>query len=188
MYDTSSLHRANGWPNRIGEDIVLTWAMLRAGGRTTFEPTTLAFTVVPQTLRHFARQRQRWARGMVEGLRDHGVSLKTMHRYFAHSIGTNYAFSYLDCVYTLGFIPGVALAFTGNFAIAGPMTLAVLPLSAAIAGVMFVRQRRAFRTVGARPRRNILGFAGYLFFYPFLVAPIAFTGYVLELAGSRRVW
>jgi biofilm PGA synthesis N-glycosyltransferase PgaC len=125
---------------------------------------------------------------MLEGLRDHGVSLLTMRRYFAHSIGTNYAFPYLDCVYTLGFIPGVALAFTGNFAIAGPMTLAVLPLSVAIAGVMFVRQRRAFRTVGARPRRNILGFVGYLLFYPFLVAPIAFTGYVLELAGSRRVW
>jgi biofilm PGA synthesis N-glycosyltransferase PgaC len=91
-------------------------------------------------------------------------------------------------VYTLGFIPGVALAFTGNFAIAGPMTIAVLPLSVVIAEVMFVRQRRAFRTVGARPRRNILRFAGYLLFYPFLVAPIAFTGYVLELAGSRRVW
>jgi biofilm PGA synthesis N-glycosyltransferase PgaC len=187
VYDTSSLHRANGWPNRIGEDIVLTLAMLR-GWTHDVRTTALAFTVVPQTLRHFARQRQRWARGMVEGLRDHSVSLLTMRRYFAHSIGANYAFPYLDCVYTLGFIPGVALAFTGNFAIAGPMTLAVLPLSVAIAGVMFVRQRRAFRTVGARPRRNILGFAGYLLFYPFLVAPIAFTGCVLELAGSRRVW
>jgi poly-beta-1,6-N-acetyl-D-glucosamine synthase len=188
VYDTSSLHRANGWPNRIGEDIVLTWAMLRAGGRTTFEPTALAFTVVPQTLRHFVRQRQRWASGMVEGLRDHGVSLLTMRRYFAHSIGTNYAFRYLDCVYTLGFIPGVALAFTGNFAIAGPMTLAVIAALRCNRRSKFVRQRRAFRTVGARPRRNILGFVGYLLFYPFLVAPIAFTGYVLELAGSRRVW
>jgi biofilm PGA synthesis N-glycosyltransferase PgaC len=75
-----------------------------------------------------------------------------------------------------------------NFAIVGPLTLAVLPLSVEIAGVMLFRQRRAFRTVGARTRRNILGFVGYLLFHPFLVAPIAFTGYVLELAGSRRSW
>jgi biofilm PGA synthesis N-glycosyltransferase PgaC len=40
--DTSALHRVNCWPNRIGEDNVLTRAMLRAGGRTTFEPTVVA--------------------------------------------------------------------------------------------------------------------------------------------------
>jgi hypothetical protein len=29
---------------------------------------------------------------MIEGLNDYGLSLVTMRRHFAHSIGTNYAF------------------------------------------------------------------------------------------------
>jgi len=71
VYDTTALKLAGGWPNRIGEDIVLTWRMLLAGGRTVFEPTAVAFTEAPSTWNAFARQRRRWARGMIEGLRDH---------------------------------------------------------------------------------------------------------------------
>ena len=75
VYDTTALKLVGGWPNRIGEDIVLTWRMLDQGGRSVFEPTAVAFTEAPAKWGAFARQRRRWARGMIEGLRDHGFGL-----------------------------------------------------------------------------------------------------------------
>ena len=72
VYDTTALKLVGGWPNRIGEDIVLTWRMLLQGGRSVFEPTAVAFTDAPSNWGAFVRQRRRWARGMIEGLRDHG--------------------------------------------------------------------------------------------------------------------
>jgi biofilm PGA synthesis N-glycosyltransferase PgaC len=188
VYNTRSLRDAGGWPDRIGEDIVLTWAMIRNGGRTTFEPTAIGFTEVPTTFRRFARQRQRWARGMIEGLRDHGFGLLRQRRMHVHSIAMNFLFPYLDGVYTCAFLPGVALAAFGSFVLVGPVTAAVLPLSFAVAGVMFVRQRRAFREVGLSVRRNRVGFLGYLLVYQLLLAPISFFGYLKELAGAERVW
>jgi cellulose synthase/poly-beta-1,6-N-acetylglucosamine synthase-like glycosyltransferase len=56
-----------GWPDRIGEDIVLTWKLFQRGYRVYFEPLTVAFTEVPNAWRHFVRQRSRWARGFIEG-------------------------------------------------------------------------------------------------------------------------
>ena len=188
VYNTRSLRDAGGWPDRIGEDIVLTWAMIRNGGRTTFEPTAVGFTEVPTSLRRFMRQRQRWARGMIEGLRDHGLGLLRQRRMHVHSIAMNFLFPYLDGVYTCAFLPGIVLAIFGSFAIVGPMTAAVLPLSFIVASVMFVRQRRAFREAGLSVRRNRVGFAAYLLVYPILLAPISFFGYIKEMAGAARVW
>jgi biofilm PGA synthesis N-glycosyltransferase PgaC len=188
VYRTDALMEAGGWPDRIGEDIVLTWAMIRAGGRTTFEPTAIAFTEVPVRMRHLIRQRQRWARGMIEGLRDHGTSLVRQRRMLTHSIVVNYLFPFLDGVYSAVFVPGVALAATGNFLIAGPMTAAVVPLNILIASVMLRRQLRAFRAVGLRVRRNRLGFLVYMLLYSPIMSPVAFVGYVKELTGARRRW
>ncbi|MCW3069702.1 MAG: glycosyl transferase, partial [Solirubrobacterales bacterium] len=122
VYDATALRLAGGWPNRIGEDIVLTWRMLLQGGRCVFEPTAVAFTDVPADWAGFARQRRRWARGMIEGLRDHGFSLIKRMDFYSHSVAGNFLFPLLDATFTLAFIPGIVLAATGNFAIVGPMT------------------------------------------------------------------
>src|SRR6266511_2895896 len=61
VYRTGAVREAEGWPNKIGEDIVLTWALIRNGGRTIFEPTAIAFTDAPVHFRQFVRQRRRWA-------------------------------------------------------------------------------------------------------------------------------
>ena len=58
-----------GWPDAIGEDIVLTWKLLRTNRRVFYEPMAVSFTSAPEDLRTFARQRSRWARGMIEGIR-----------------------------------------------------------------------------------------------------------------------
>jgi poly-beta-1,6-N-acetyl-D-glucosamine synthase len=188
VYDATALRLVGGWPDRIGEDIVLTWRMLLQGGRSVFEPTAVAFTDAPMGWRAFARQRRRWARGMIEGLRDHGFSLLAELKLYSHSVAGNFLFPLLDATFTLAFIPGVLLAITGNFAIVGPMTLLVLPLNAMLGGVMFLYQRRVFAIVNLRVRKNRRGLLFYFFCYQFIMSPISLSGYVLEAARARRAW
>jgi poly-beta-1,6-N-acetyl-D-glucosamine synthase len=188
VYRTDAVRRAHGWPNKIGEDIVLTWSLIRNGGRTIFEPTAVAFTEAPETFRHFARQRRRWARGMIEGLREHGPHLLRTRRLHAHAVAANCLFPYLDTVYTVAMPVGIALALTGNFLIVGPMTVAVLPISLAIAVVMLLRQRAVFRRLDLRIRRNVPGFVLYILVYQLVMSPISVSGYATELVRARRVW
>jgi poly-beta-1,6-N-acetyl-D-glucosamine synthase len=188
VYDTTALKLAGGWPNRIGEDIVLTWRMLLQGGRCVFEPTAVAFTEVPSSWGAFARQRRRWARGMIEGLRDHGFSLVKRLDFYSHSVAGNFVFPLLDATFTLAFIPGIVLAATGDFSIVGPMTLMVLPLNALLGGVMFLHQRSVFASVKLKVRNNRRGLFFYLFCYQFVMSPISLAGYALELVHARRAW
>ena len=67
-YWTDDLLAVGGWPDAIGEDIVLTWTMMASRGLVQYEPCALAFTAAPEKLRPFMRQRSRWAEGMFEGL------------------------------------------------------------------------------------------------------------------------
>lgn len=188
IYRTAALKAVGGWPNRIGEDIVLTWRLLLKGGRSVFEPTAVAFTEVPDGWHAFVRQRRRWARGMIEGLRDHGVGLVKQGKLYSHSVGANFLFPYLDCCFTFAFLPGLVLAFTGNFMIVGPMTLLVLPLNGLISAAMYFRQRTIFGEVGLRVRRNRRGFFFYVLLYQFVMAPVSVAGYFLEIVGARRNW
>jgi biofilm PGA synthesis N-glycosyltransferase PgaC len=188
VYRTDAVVDAGGWPNKIGEDIVLTWALIRNGGRTIFEPTAIAFTDAPVRFRHFVRQRRRWARGMIEGLREHGRHLLRGRRLHVHAVAANCLFPYLDTVYTVAIPVGLVLALTGNFLIVGPMTAAVLPISLTIALTMYARQRAVFRTLGLRIRRNLLGFVLYVLVYQLVMSPISVSGYATEFVRARRVW
>jgi biofilm PGA synthesis N-glycosyltransferase PgaC len=188
VYDTTTLKLVGGWPNRIGEDIVLTWRMLLQGGRSVFEPTAVAFTDAPSNWGAFARQRRRWARGMIEGLRDHGVGMLSQRKFYSHAVAVNFLFPFVDLTFTLVFIPGVLLAMTGNFAIVGPMTLLVLPLNMVLGGIMFSYQRRVFKAVNLRVRTNRRGLLFYFFCYQFVMSPISLAGYSLEAVRARRAW
>ena len=44
LYRASSLRDAGGWPDAIGEDIVLTWKIMEQGARIYFEPLAVGFT------------------------------------------------------------------------------------------------------------------------------------------------
>jgi poly-beta-1,6-N-acetyl-D-glucosamine synthase len=188
VYRTAALNGAGGWPDRIGEDIVLTWAMMRRGGRIGYERTAIAFTGAPGDMRRLARQRSRWARGMIEGLREHGGALLAEHRSFAHAVLVDFAFPYLDVAYSVVFPIGIVLALFGNFAVVGPMTLAVLPLNLMLSGLMFRLSRQSFDEVGLHVRRNRLGFLAYLLIYQLFMSPVSVMGYGQELFGRRRRW
>ena len=107
-YWTEDLRAVGGWPDAIGEDIVLTWALLDGRGITQYEPIALGFTVAPQRLREFMRQRSRWARGMIEGLKTHPP--RRQPRVLAKFVaGIDYLVPLLDIGYVFFWVPGVIL-------------------------------------------------------------------------------
>src|ERR1044072_4655048 len=188
VYRTAALQQVGGWPDRIGEDIVLTWAMMREGGRVGYERTAIAFTSAPEAARASARQRRRWARGMIEGLREHGGALLAGGRSNVHAVLVNFVFPYVDVVFSIAFPIGIVLALFGNFAIVGPMTLAVLPLNVALSMIMFHLSKQSFDEVGLKVRQNRLGYFGYLFTYQLFMSPVSVAGYAQELFGAARRW
>ena len=189
VYRTEPVKEVGGWPDRIGEDIVLTWAMMNKGAGVTYEKTAVAFTDAPENAKAFAKQRRRWARGMIEGLREFGPALIKGRRSYAHSIVVDYVFPYVDVVYSIAFPVGIILALGfQNYAIVGPLTLLVLPLNMILSGIMFKLSRDSFREVGLHVRRNIKGFLSYLLLYQSSCRRSSVVGYVQELFRTKRNW
>lgn len=188
LYRTAALRAVGGWPDAIGEDIVVTWQLMQRGGRVHFEPLAVAFTDVPARLRHFCRQRARWARGMIEGLRT--VRPWRQPRGTVRVLtGLDLLIPVVDVVYTVIWLPGLALACVGIFWVVGPYTLFVLPLTLLVNWVLYHFQRRTvFRRLGLRVRRNRLGFVLYIVVYQMIMSPVSVLGYGQELLGLRRRW
>jgi biofilm PGA synthesis N-glycosyltransferase PgaC len=188
LYRTSALREAGGWPDAIGEDIVMTWELMQRGGRVYFEPLAVAFTDVPEGFRQFARQRARWARGMIEGLRS--VPPWRQPRALTRVMtGADLVIPLLDLTYTLVWLPGLVLSFFGVYWIVGPYTLLVLPLTVLTNAVLYRHQRRrVFGPLGLRVRSNRTGYLFYIVAYQMIMSPVSVLGYAQELLGLRRRW
>lgn len=187
IYDTALLRELGGWPDCVGEDIVLSWAILKAGYRIGHCEDALMFTNVPETLSQFARQRKRWSRGLVEAFVRHGNLLWTP-RLSTLFIWWNLLFLPMDVAYTFGFMPGLVLALFGYYYIAGGMTLALLPLAVIYNGIMLWTEGRMFRREGLRIRQNLFGFFFYAIGYSLILQPVSIWGYLSELFGLRKDW
>lgn len=187
LYKTHELQSVGGWPDAIGEDIVLTWNFLSKNLKVFFEPMSIAFTDVPENFKHFARQRSRWARGMIEALK----IIKPWHhpiKYVRYLTSINLIMPYLDIVYTLCWMPGLILALLGKFWIVGPMTLLVIPLAIMQNMVLLRYQKDVFEELNLKIRKNVFGYIAYILFYQMIMSPISVLGYVQELMGLNRVW
>jgi biofilm PGA synthesis N-glycosyltransferase PgaC len=187
LYRTDVLREVGGWPECVGEDIVLTWSILGRGDRVGYCEDAITFTNAPTTFRQFIRQRQRWSRGLIEAFKLHWRLLFRV-RMTTLFIWWNLLFPYLDVVYTVGFIPGVFLALFGYYWLAGPMTLLVLPMAFVVNYLMFSIQSRMFRSQGLKVRRNPVGFMVYALFYGMVLQPGCVLGYVSELLNLRKHW
>lgn len=187
LYRTDVLREVGGWPECVGEDIVLTWSILGRGDRVGYCEDAITFTNAPTTFRQFIRQRQRWSRGLIEAFKLHW-RLLFRARMITLFIWWNLLFPYMDAVYTLGFIPGVFLALFGYYWLAGPMTLLVLPMAFVVNYLMFSIQSRMFRAQGLKVRRNPVGFVVYALFYGMVLQPGCVLGYVSELLNLRKHW
>ncbi|WP_244933672.1 glycosyltransferase family 2 protein [Neobacillus mesonae] len=187
LYLTDVVKEVGGWPDAIGEDIVLTWAFLEKNYKVYFEPTAIAFTDVPTGFIHFARQRSRWARGMIEALKRVKPWQQPMV-FTRYLTGSNLVMPYLDFVYTFVWIPGLILSLFGIFWIVGPHTLLVLPLTLLTNYILYRYQKGVFSELGLRIRRNIGGFFLYVLCYQMIMAPVSVWGYLQEFMRLRRIW
>ena len=187
LYERSALEEVGGWEECVGEDIVLTWAMLARGWRIGHAEDACCFTNAPDRLSIFVRQRQRWARGMMEAFHRHpGILL--VPRMSTFFVGWNLLFPWLDFVYTVAFIPGLILACFGVYWLAGPMTLALLPMALLMNILMYRISVKMFDAQGLRVRRNTAGFLMYVFGYSLILQPVSVAGYLSELLGLRKSW
>lgn len=188
LYRTDELRRVGGWPDAIGEDIVVTWRLMQAGDRVLTEPTAIAFTDAPVELTHFLRQRARWARGMVEALRT--VPPWRQRRVLARFVaGIDLLIPLLDIGYGLVWVPGLILAAFGVPVIVGAWTLAVLPITLLVyGGLRRYQARKVFLPLQLNVRRNRLGYVAFILLYQLLCSAASLTGYAQELAGTRRRW
>jgi poly-beta-1,6-N-acetyl-D-glucosamine synthase len=187
-FRTKLVRAHQGWPSVIGEDIVLTWSLIKSGCRIGFEPTAIGFTAAPETINGFYRQRKRWARGMIEGLKQHGHMLWSTSRLSSFFVGIDFIIPFIDLFYAFVFLPGVVLALLGHFYIVGPSTLLVLPLALLIVSIMYRKQRSVFNELGLQVRQNFIGFLVYMLIYQVLMSPICVIGYSQELLGSAKKW
>ncbi len=188
LYSTSAVRAAGGWPDAIGEDIVLTWKIMNAGARVYFEPLAVAFTSAPERFGVLARQRSRWARGMIEGLRT-VPPWRHEHGYARLLTGFNLLIPLLDTAYLLLWLPGLVLAGFGIFWFVGPMTVAVLPLTLLVYGLLYRYQnQRVFKPLGLRVRRNLLGLLLFVVIYQAFMSAFSLRGYLQEVTHRARSW
>lgn len=189
IYETDVIREVGGWPDVIGEDIVVTWKILEKKHRVFFEPTAIAFTDVPQKLSHFSKQRSRWARGMFEALK----TVKPWQQptpYAKVSTGIDLFIPFIDFSFVFFFIPGIIMAICfQNYLIVGLRTLLVLPLNLITFYILYRYQKnQVFESMNLKVRKNKIGLVFFILTYQFLMSPISLWGYIQEVFSLKRVW
>jgi poly-beta-1,6-N-acetyl-D-glucosamine synthase len=187
-YWTEDLRAVGGWPDAIGEDIVLTWTLMDTRGIVQYEPCALSFTAVPENLKHFLRQRSRWARGMFESLRKNPPAHqpRVLAKFVA---GIDYLVPLLDIGYIFFWIPGVILFIAGYPLLFSWWSMLVIPITLIIYGLLRRwQERHVFRRLDVHPKQDIRGFYGYLFAYQTLTSSASLRGYLQYLTGAARRW
>lgn len=187
LYDREVLVEVGGWPHTVGEDIVLTWKILRAGYRVGHAENAIALTRCPDNLKQFIRQRQRWSRGLIEAFKM-TPDILLQRRLPVVYIWWNTLFPLMDLAYCLGFIPGLVLALFGYFWIVGPMTLALLPIIFLMNSLMYVRSKATFDEMSLKVRRNRMGLLYYSLVYSIILQPACVWGYISEVLNLRKTW
>jgi biofilm PGA synthesis N-glycosyltransferase PgaC len=187
-YWSDDIRAVGGWPDAIGEDIVLTWSLMDSRGLVQYEPVALGATVVPERVRHFMRQRARWARGMIEGI---GINPpQRQPRVLAKFVaGIDYLVPFLDIGYVFFWVPGVILFIFGYPLLFSWWSMLVIPITLVVYG--FLRRwqdRTVFSALGVRPAPDRRGFFGYLFGYQALTSAASLWGYAQQLRGAGRRW
>ena len=187
-YWTEDLRAVGGWPDAIGEDIVLTWTLMDSRGVVQYEPCALATTAAPVTTEHLMLQRSRWARGMFEGLRKNPP--RRQPRVLAKFVaGIDYLVPFLDVGYIFFWIPGVILFVLGYPLLFSWWSMLIIPVTLLIFGYLrFWQERNVFRRLDIHQQRDISGFFAFLFLYQAITSTAALHGYMQYLTGASRRW
>jgi len=189
IYRTDLLRQIGGWPDSVGEDIVMTWKLLKEGHKIGHAEDAICFTNTPEDYKTFFNQRVRWARGMIEAFRA-VPELILRKRKSTFFIINNLLFPLLDSVYLFVFVPGVLAAiFFQYYLIAGIMTLLQIPLAFIFNFTVVKVQQKTLSEQGIKiPKRLWPSFFGYMLFYQLLMTPACITGYYKELTNKKKTW
>lgn len=182
-FETEAVRDVGGWENGIGEDIVLTYRLLKQKKASTYEPAAVGYTIVPETLGSLYNQRKRWATGMLEGLSavkpwQQGTGFS---RFFTF---INLFIIYLDFAFVFGFVPGVIWACFGYYYFVGILTLLAFLISAILYFSVYRYQKR----LGISFKNSFFGFICFLFFFQFIQSSASLHGYLLRLTKRKGEW
>jgi poly-beta-1,6-N-acetyl-D-glucosamine synthase len=187
-YWTEDVRAVGGWPDAIGEDIVLTWTLMDSRGIVQYEPCALSTTAAPVSTRHLMLQRSRWARGMFEGIRRNPPTRqpRVLAKFVA---GIDYLVPFLDIGYVFFWIPGVILFVFGYPLLFSWWSMLVIPITLVVYGLLRRWQdRNVFQRLDVHPEPDRRGFFGYLFGYQALTSLASLSGYAQQLGGATRRW
>lgn len=124
---------------------------------------------------------------MIEGLK----TVKPWQQpslYAKYLTGVNLFMPFIDLVYTFAWIPGVIFALFGLYWIVGPMSLLVLPFTFLSYYMLYRYQRKVFKSLDLKIRKNLIGLVFFTLFYQVLMSPISVWGYCQEVFKLKRVW
>jgi poly-beta-1,6-N-acetyl-D-glucosamine synthase len=187
-YWTADVQAVGGWPDAIGEDIVLTWTMMDQRGIVQYEPLALSSTTVPVQLTHFMRQRSRWARGMFEGIRANPPQHQP--RVIAKIVaGIDYLVPFLDIGYVFFWIPGLIVSLFGYPLIVSWWSMLIIPITLLVySSLRHWQEHHVFRVHSIDLPADRRGFWGYLFLYQALSSVASLRGYTQYVVGANRRW
>ena len=132
-YWTDDLRAVGGWPDAIGEDIVLTWTLMDDRGIVQYEPVAVGFTVVPGEDRPFHAAAVALGARHVRGHPAHPP--RKQPRVLAKFVaGIDYLVPLLDIGYVFFWVPGVILFLFGYPLIFSWWSMLVLPITLVIFG------------------------------------------------------
>lgn len=189
IYDTNLLKEIGGWKDSIGEDIVLTWELLSKGYKTYYADCAVSFTNAPTKFKIYARQRARWARGMIEGFR-HFSFKECNNEYAKWFIFSDLFLFVIDFSIVFFYIPGlIAAILFQNFLIVGPVTLLLLPITVFVFSIMYISEyKRVFKVLDINVEKYYFSFIIFLLFYSIIMSPVCVWGYLQEFIGAKRKW
>ncbi len=182
-YRTKAIRKIGGWRDCLGEDIVLTYQLLEQSKSSTYEPSAVGYTIVPESLNCLYNQRKRWAIGMLEGF----STVKPwkqgscFSKYFTF---INLLIIYLDVAYLFGFVPGVLLAMLGYYYFVGCLTILALLVSVILYLSVYYFQRK----LNIPFENSCIGFLFFLLFFQVIQSSAALHGYVTRILRGKEVW
>lgn len=189
VYNTELVRELGGWNTKcVGEDIVLTWGLQHKGYRIAYSEKAIAFTSVPTTYTKFFRQRERWARGMIEAFKMY-PKLIFRWRLTTPFILTNVFLPLVDSAFLFVFVPGLfAALFFQWYEIVSVRELFIIPLIIILSWFMHAQHRKIFEGEGLKIRYNPIGWFFWAFTYMFIMTPATVLGYIKELFSIKKNW
>jgi len=187
-YEKSLLLEVGGWKNVVGEDIVLSWDILKAGYKTYHCTKAVALTDTPDNYKQFFHQRKRWSRGMIEAFR-FNWRLLFKARLSTIFIWYNLFFPYIDFVFAFIFIPSVIGSLFFNYhLLASEKTLLIIPLSIALTTILYYVQKKTFREINMPMSKNLFGMIFYIICFQIIQTPATLSGYLSEMLKLKKNW